>query len=85
MGGSGRVEFYLYPRLSSLFARYSFNYPETLRRLIVIGNNNKLNAVSRSFSANAITRRSKNLTRKAPKMEAKEKEVTGNPPIHTIV
>lgn len=36
-------KFYLY--LRPPFARYSFNYLETLQRLIAIGNNNKLNAV----------------------------------------
>lgn len=32
--------------IPSPFARYSFNYLETLQRLIVIGNNNKLSFLS---------------------------------------
>lgn len=37
--------------IPSPFARYSFNYLETLQRLIVIGNNNKFFLNERNYSS----------------------------------
>lgn len=58
-GKRGVARNFMYLYLRSPFARYSFNYLETLQRLILIGNNNKLCVV---FTENVITHRAKNLT-----------------------